>query len=304
MAQYTFDNLDINVDTGSTLAVDLNGLVPAVQSQHSGSSAPGYASQGMIWADTTSANIVYRIRGAAAFRPAFQLDDTSGVARVALDADGDSYIVSDTDDVIRAVISGSEVSRFLATGLQVNGDLLTGIADSAELTAATSGKLISAENVEAAIDEHCERVITTGYAETSAAHSGTTIALDATPPQNTEGVEFLSCSITRKSASSKIRIQANCMIGSSVNATVIVALFQDAVSDAIAAVPITIGGTDHTQDATIDVEVDSGATGSTTFTLRVGSNTGTGYVNRSTSISDLLGSAGLSSMRVTEFLRS
>lgn len=304
MAQYNLDTLDINTDTGSTLAADLNNWVPAVLSNHSGSTAPTYATPGMLWADTTAANIVYKVRGASAFRPAFQLDDTNGVARVALDADGDSYLVSDTDDVIRAVISGSEVARINSAGLRLNGDTLTGIADVDDIESGTAGQILDAAVLG-------EVVLASAYAETASDLSTTTqIPTDATIPQSTEGSEALTVTLTRVSDASRIRLQGHFLAGASsipsgAGFGMTIAVFQDSSADAIFATTATIGGTDFIESIPFDFEIANAATGSTTFKVRFGINTsGTAYINRRSTISDLFSTVGKSTLRVTEFVRS
>ena len=79
--------------------------------------APNYAASGTIWADTNSSDVTYKVRGASAFRNAYQLDDTAGIVRVAIDADGDTYISSGTDDEIMFRAGGADVLKVTSTGI-------------------------------------------------------------------------------------------------------------------------------------------------------------------------------------------
>lgn len=54
MSQYTFSDIDPDTDTGTTLSNALNEWKDAVQSNHSGSSAPAYNTAGLMWVDTSS----------------------------------------------------------------------------------------------------------------------------------------------------------------------------------------------------------------------------------------------------------
>jgi len=53
MSQYTFSDIDPDTDTGTTLSNALNEWKDAVQSNHSGSSAPAYNTAGLMWVDTS-----------------------------------------------------------------------------------------------------------------------------------------------------------------------------------------------------------------------------------------------------------
>ena len=126
MAQHALDDFSLITDDGNTLAADLNAWYPALHSMHLGSSDPSYAVQGMMYPNSTSADLLYKVRGASAFRPAFQLDDTNGVVRVAMDADADSYIVADTDDEIRFVTGGADAAKVKSTGIESSSFRKTG----------------------------------------------------------------------------------------------------------------------------------------------------------------------------------
>jgi len=54
MAQYNFSDINPDTDTGTTLSNALNEWKDAVQSNHSGSSAPAYNTAGLMWVDTSS----------------------------------------------------------------------------------------------------------------------------------------------------------------------------------------------------------------------------------------------------------
>lgn len=106
--------------------------------------------------------------------------------------------------------------------------------------------------------------------EDSAVATGTTIIpMDDTIPQNTEGNQYITVSITPKSASHKLIIEAKLFISSSTGAYAIAALFQDSTAGALATSSLYDNGAELTA-ATITHEMTAGTTSSTTFKVRAG----------------------------------
>jgi hypothetical protein len=137
---------------------------------------------------------------------------------------------------------------------------------------------------------------------TSSVITGTaTIPFDDTIPQNTEGFQILSVSITPKSATNKLKISINtfvCNSNASSN-THQMALFQDSNANAIAATCQSNGAGFMTQINLIHY-MTAGTTSSTTFNVRVGNNAaGTTTVNGQSS-ARLYGGVGMSSITVEE----
>jgi hypothetical protein len=133
----------------------------------------------------------------------------------------------------------------------------------------------------------------------SYASGATTIPIDDTIPQNTEGVEFLTATITPTSASSKLYILVQAVHGI-VNATWVVgALFQDSTVNALnsAVDYISSGGT--TSIVNLSHFMTSGTTSTTTFKYRAGAGTGNIYLNGNNS-TRLLGGATISSITILE----
>ena len=101
----------------------------------------------------------------------------------------------------------------------------------------------------------------------------TTIPLDTSIPQNTEGHEFLTLAFTPTSASSKLHIQVSGMWSSdSANVWTTVALFQDSTANAISA-SLAFGGTGTTGVNTgLSHFMTAGTTSEITFKVRSGAN--------------------------------
>jgi hypothetical protein len=125
-------------------------------------------------------------------------------------------------------------------------------------------------------------VIQVAYAEltTSTVTSSVSIPVDNTIPQNTEGVEILTCSITPKYANSILYIESNSFIGESANNVdnIVQALFRDSTTDAIsvsfnnASPPSSssFGGGLSFNPTYMLAKESANSTSSTTFKLRAG----------------------------------
>jgi hypothetical protein len=139
--------------------------------------------------------------------------------------------------------------------------------------------------------------------ETGAVASGTTtVPLDDTVPQNTEGDQYLSQAITPKDSSSTLVIEVVLVVAASTAATIIAALFQDSTAGALAAAAEYAGtsGTLHT--ISFRYKMNAGTTSSTTFKVRAGlSTTGTLTFNGAGG-SRLFGGVIASSIKITEYL--
>ncbi len=133
----------------------------------------------------------------------------------------------------------------------------------------------------------------------------TVIPLDDTIPQNNEGDEYMTLSITPKSATSKLVIEASIHLANSsdTGTFLIAALFQDDTANALTATLERVtANINNSRVACLNMRhvMISGTTSATTFKVRGGGNTaGTttfnGYVG-----SRLLGGVLSSSIKITE----
>lgn len=125
-----------------------------------------------------------------------------------------------------------------------------------------------------------QQVVTTSSG--AVATGTTTIPFDDTIPQNTEGDEYLTRSITPKSATSKLVIEVELCASTSVISGVIVALFQDSTANALAARYSYLDTAFGRDTITLRHVMTSGTTSATTFKVRAGmDNAGTLTVNGS-----------------------
>lgn len=137
----------------------------------------------------------------------------------------------------------------------------------------------------------------------SAVNSGsTTIPLDDTIPQITEGNEYMTQAITPKSATNVLQIEA-VFYGSSNAAAghLIMALFQDATANALAATAQYTAPAGSSCNIRLLHTMTAGTTSSTTFRIRAGTNAaGTTTFNGITA-ARFFGAIPKSSIMITEY---
>ena len=117
-------------------------------------------------------------------------------------------------------------------------------------------------------------VVQTVSYQTGAVATGTTvIPLDDTIPQITEGNEYMTLSVTPRSATSKLLITVSCNVSSSTAGMAICgALFQDSTANALAVTYIYSPTATVAGQLTFHHTMTSGTTSATTFRVRIGSN--------------------------------
>lgn len=172
--------------------------------------------------------------------------------------------------------SGYSVSTIGTSSiLTTQGDILYRNASTVtRLAASTTGYFLKTQGSGQNPTWDTQRIIQVVRAATTGATTGTTqIPFDDTIPQNTEGNEFHTCSITPTSATNKLLIEFDVMVASSVAAQISGAIFQDSTADALTA--STFGSTAIAIPVMMNLRhyMTAGTTSSTTFKFRAGTNT-------------------------------
>lgn len=109
--------------------------------------------------------------------------------------------------------------------------------------------------------------------QTGAVATGTTtMPMDDTIPQNTEGTEFMTLAITPTSATNKLKITVVAFTSSAPGSGSLatVALFQDSTANAIAAMDATNSAPEGSEVTTFVYYMTAGTTSATTFKVRAG----------------------------------
>ena len=138
--------------------------------------------------------------------------------------------------------------------------------------------------------------------QTGAVATGTTtVPLDDTIPQNTEGTEFMTLAITPTSATSTLLITAELYLTcASADKHMIAALFQDTTAGALAAAVhynATAGGGSR---VIFSHKMTSGTTSATTFKVRAGPNAAATITFNGAAGGRIFGGVAASSITITE----
>lgn len=133
--------------------------------------------------------------------------------------------------------------------------------------------------------------------------ASTIIPQDATIPQNTEGTEVMSLSVTPSSINNILLIEVN-VWGTTSQTGASAALFQDSNANAISAVLGELSnGSVSTFNSVLRYSMTAGTTSSTTFKVRVGQAdvAGTWRLNSCNTVGNGFGGVGNSFMTITEY---
>lgn len=123
---------------------------------------------------------------------------------------------------------------------------------------------------------------------------------DDSIPQNTEGDEVITVTITPTSATNRLRIEFDApTIGTNSSGQVTAALFQDSTAGALAASGTLPSGVSATSSYLIH-EMAAGTTSATTFKIRVGVASNNAYINGVGGGTRVYGGVAAARLRVTE----
>lgn len=148
-------------------------------------------------------------------------------------------------------------------------------------------------------------VIGHGYTQNSTAVStASTISIDDTIPQNTEGAEVITLTYTPQESDSILKIEVSLQVGGSASSAITAALFVDSTASALMARASYVGAGSSidwaNQSLVFTHFVVSGSTASRTYKVRIGTNDGnTAYANRNAN-GGLFGNVDYSNIALTE----
>lgn len=132
------------------------------------------------------------------------------------------------------------------------------------------------------------------------ATGSTVIPFDDTIPQITEGDEYMTITVTPKSSTSNLIIDANIHISHTASGEITAALFQDATANAIGAMSLFNGTATGRVNLRVRAKVATGATTATTFRIRAGSESAGTATFNGVGGGRRFGAITKSSIRVTE----
>ena len=150
------------------------------------------------------------------------------------------------------------------------------------------------------VKENNGSIIQSVFSKTTAVNAGTTVMpVDDTIPQNTEGDEYITITITPTSATNKLRVQVSAQLTVSTAVRIAGALFRDTTAGAFAAAGLS-GSTDDATQLSIEDEVVAGSTSQTTFKFRAGPQSAATVTINGISTARRYGGVCSSFMKVTE----
>ena len=123
---------------------------------------------------------------------------------------------------------------------------------------------------------------------------------DDTIPQNTEGDQYMSLSITPKDSSNILVIDVVLHLESTSTSTLMAFLCQDTTANALASTRVRTPGANETIVLTFRHRMTAGTTSATTFKVRAGSTAGTVTFNRHDAGVGRHGGVLASTMTITE----
>lgn len=144
------------------------------------------------------------------------------------------------------------------------------------------------------------QMVSTNY---SAVATGTTpIPLDDTLPQNTEGDQYMTQSITPKSTTNQLIIEAKVFISlGTANYHAIAGLFQDSTASALGGAATFLAVSTQIGEISIRHKMTAGTTSSTALKVRAGGQLSTTSTFNGISGGRMFGGATLSNIKITEY---
>ena len=177
-----------------------------------------------------------------------------------------SIVVNDGDD---ADAPSKIAVRYLSPGTLDVGNSVS-VLDEDAMGTDSATQLATQQSIKAYVDNSQIVVQVVNVMKATKVDCDTAMVLDNTIPQKTEGDECMTLAITPTSASNKLKIEvvANILVATG-NRSAVVALFQDATANALAAVGYGNFLT-NPQPVTFTHYMTAGTTNETTFKVRAG----------------------------------
>jgi hypothetical protein len=281
-------NLTIANGSGADFRAALNNALAALGSFFYGPNDPydsGYSINYMFWGDTTNnlfkqrnaENTAWITKGTIDTNGTVQWDLSQGTGIVAIANGGTG---STTASAARTALTAAE------SGANSDITSLSGLTSAIPYAGVYPGSVVQVVN----------------YQTGEVATGTTVIPIDDSIPQSNEGDEYMSFSITPKSATNKLKIDV-VWIGTHSSTSIsflTVTLFKDSDANAIAAAVTTAIAAGYIRTIAFSHSMTAGTTSAITFKVRAGSeDSGTTTFNGSTG-ARLYGGVMASSITITE----
>jgi hypothetical protein len=196
--------------------------------------------------------------------PATADNDTS-IATTAF-VKAQAYLTGNQTVTLSGDVTGSGATAITTTLATVNGNV--GSFTNANITVDAKGRVTAAANGAGGAGVLAQEVYaeTTTYITASGSLAG---GVDAVP-QQTDGTQILTATITPKSAANRLYIEANLEMAAGAAIAGFAALFQDSIAAALAARLVVMPVADTGMTVSVIYQMIAGTTAATTFKLRAG----------------------------------
>ena len=205
--------------------------------------------------------------------------------------------------------AGALVLTHNATSLILPGsaNIVTAVNDTAEFLSLGAGNWICVgykrqDGNPITIAGFGGKVVQVVETVSSAVSTGSSqIPQDDTIPQNTEGDEYISASITPFNSNNKLLVEFEGLFsGSASGVFIAAALFQDNLSDALAATIVASSNINQAAPTRLSHTVSAGGTSATTFKIRAGGEAATVVTFNGQAGNRIFGSMNKSRLRIIE----
>lgn len=207
----------------------------------------------------------------------------------------------DTQNPIQVAKGGTGVASNTAYAVLCGGTTAAGAIQSIA-SVGTSGQVLTS-NGAGALPTFQDGGTCLQQVRTTFSTQGVTTAVipyDNTIPQQTEGFEIITATITPKSASSVLYINVQLFLDAVTTRWPLGAIFRDSTANAIAA--WAWGAGSYPYPASASCFTNSSSTASTTFKCRIGTNGGDNiYYNQDETSVQIFGGVFVCTMTVTEY---
>lgn len=260
--------------------------------------------------------IIFEGSTADAFETTLDVVDPTADRTVKLPDATDTLVGKATTDTLtnKTITAAANTLTIASTDLSDTADLTynadtdvsgnTWVLDEDAMGSDSNTKVPTQQSVKAYVDANIgkttgDTVQVVNVTDSAVATGTTTMPRDDTIPQNTEGDEYMTLSITPTSTSNKLLIEVEAFVTISAIGSCSMALFQDSTAGALAATNNQIDTATAGGIVTLRYYMTAGTTSSTTFKVRMAPNTGTLTFNGASG-SRLYGGVAASSITITE----
>lgn len=221
----------------------------------------------------------------------------------------DADIVPDADGTRDL---GSAANRFAEThtdSLDIAGTTtVTGVLDEDNMASNSAVSLATQQSIKAYVDAAVasagggvvQHQVTVSTTKTS---SSSTIPYDGSAPQNTEGTQYMTVTITPTSATNRLEIRCSIpLVNISAPGRTTIALFQDSTASALTTNTMYHSAANGGGHLSFVYSMAAGTTSATTFKIRYGGSTGTMAILNDTAGTGIFSTSCQAVLSVTEYV--